>query len=375
MLLATGVARAGDPDEDYLKIYSQIEDAESLETGGQATQALAKYREAAKALALFARSHPDWNAKVVNTRLNRLADSISVLSARPASASPARTNAAASGGAIAAGAPKLLQAGAEPRKVLRLHPKAGDKQSVETTLKMSMETKMGEMEAPSMKLPVMKMTMDVNVKSVSAQGDITYELVVGDASLGDEPGALPQVVDMLKASFTKLKGMSGQGTVSDRGLSKGVEMKAPPGTDPQSRQTMEQMKEILSGAVPPLPEEAVGPGAKWEVRKTLKSQGMSIDQTSTYELVAVEGDRLTAKTTVAQRAGSQKIQSPAMPGMKLDLNKMVGNGTGELTYDLGQLLPAQATSDLRTESSMSLGGAQKQTINQKLELNVKLQAK
>jgi hypothetical protein len=240
---------------------------------------------------------------------------------------------------------------------------------------MSMETKMGEMEAPSMKLPVMKMTMDVNVKSVSAQGDITYELVVGDASLGDEPGALPQVVDMLKASFTKLKGMSGQGTVSDRGLSKGVEMKAPPGTDPQSRQTMEQMKEILSGAVPPLPEEAVGPGAKWEVRKTLKSQGMSIDQTSTYELVAVEGDRLTAKTTVAQRAGSQKIQSPAMPGMKLDLNKMVGNGTGELTYDLGQLLPAEATSDLRTESSMSLGGAQKQTINQKLELNVKLQAK
>ena len=69
----------------------------------------------------------------------------------------------------------------------------------------------------------------------------------------------------------------------------------PPGADAQTRQLMDQMKDSFSSVAAPLPEEAVGPGARWEVKMPIKSQGMTIDQTATYELVSLEGERLTTK--------------------------------------------------------------------------------
>src|SRR5207245_1035101 len=92
---------------------------------------------------------------------------------------------------------KLLDAGAEPRKVLRLHPKTGDKQTLNMTMKMAMDIKLGEMQNPAMKLPPMKLTLEVTAKAVSAEGEITYELVMRDASVGDEPEALPQLAEAM----------------------------------------------------------------------------------------------------------------------------------------------------------------------------------
>ncbi len=129
----------------------------------------------------------------------------------------------------------------------------------------------------------------------------------------------------------------------------------------------------LSG---PLPEEAVGPGAKWEAKMPIKSQGMTIDQMATYEIVSLEEDHITAKITIAQRAANQKMQNPAMPAVKLDLTKMVGNGGGDLTLDLTKLIPTQATLESHSELSMNMNNAgQKQTMNMKLDLNVRIEAK
>jgi len=79
-----------------------------------------------------------------------------------------------------------------------------------------------------------------------------------------------------------------------------------------------------------LPEEAVGPGAKWEVKMPVHSQGMTIAQTTSYELLSLEAERLTVTNTVSQSASNQKIQSPVMPGLKVDLTKMTGTGTGNI---------------------------------------------
>ncbi len=377
LLLAAGPARAGEPDEDYLPIYTQIQEADSLATSGQATQALAIYREAVTALQGFQKKYPTWNQRMVSARLNRVVEKISALSEKPAAAPQPRTNVAAGAAPPASersgtpvGQAKLLEAGAEPRQVLRLHPKAGDKQTLDMTVKVTMENKVGAMETPAMKLPAIKMTLEVAVKSVSAEGDIAYEMVMSDINVADDTGAGAQLAELLKASLDTAKGMSATGTVSDRGVSKAVEVKIPGGIDQQSRQTMEQMKDSFSGAIVMLPEEAVGPGAKWEVRKTNKSQGFVVDQTQTYELVAADGDRLTAKTTVAERAANQKI------GGKVDITKYVGTGTGELTYELGHLLPPTASSDSHVDMTMSMGGgAQKQMIIKKTDINVRIQAR
>jgi hypothetical protein len=139
---------------------------------------------------------------------------------------------------------------------------------------------------------------------------------------------------------------------------------------------MDQMKDLVTQLVAPLPEEAVGPGAKWDVKMPLKSQGITVDQTATYEVVSIEGDRLTIKSTIVQHAANQKIQNPAMPTLKMDLTKMVGSGSGEHTSDLTHLLPTTGTGKVHSETSMTMNmGGQKQAMNLKVDVNLRFEAK
>jgi len=367
LVLASWPAQADDPDDEYLRILGLIEQADSLDAGGKAGAALAKYQQAQTALASFQTSYRAWNPKMISYRLSYAAEKIASLSQKAAPAG---------GTANSTIQIKLLDAGAEPRKVLRLHPKAGETQAVDLTVKMVIDVKIGEMENPSMKLPSMKMGLNVTVKDVSSAGDITYEMSVSEASAADDPDVMPQVADAMKASLAGVKGMSGTGTLASHGINKGMEVKAATETDPQVRQAIEQMKEAFTRTTTPLPEEAVGAGARWEVKMPIKSQGMTIDQTVTYTAVSIEAERLTAESTIVQSAASQKIQNPVMPAIKLDLNKMTGNGTGKLTLDLAHLLPTETTGEIHSETSLGMNaGDQKQAMTVKTDMNVRLQAK
>ena len=62
----------------------------------------------------------------------------------------------------------LLEPGAEPRKVLRFQPKAGDKQIVAFRMKMAMDP------SPLPNLPPITETTQITIKNVSANGDIDY---------------------------------------------------------------------------------------------------------------------------------------------------------------------------------------------------------
>jgi hypothetical protein len=367
LLLGVLPARADGPDDEYLRIYGLIQTADELSADGKTAPAKAKYREAAAALASFKTNYPYWNAKLVSYRLNYVAQKL---------APPAEKPPTAAGSETSTTQVKLLEPGAEPRKVLRLHPNPGDKQTLAFSMKMAMETKVGEMETPAMKLPVIKMSLEATVKGVAENGDITYEMVMGDIGVSDEPGATPAVAEALKSALSGVKGLSGSGTISRSGFSKGFEFKAPPGSNPQAQQVVDQMKEFYTELAAPLPEEAVGPGAKWEVRMPLKTQGMTIDQTATYEVVSLEGESLTTKSTIVQQAANQKIQNPAMPGIKVDLTKMTGKGSSERTFDLAKLLPTTGTGKVHTETAMAMNmGGQKQAMTMKMDMDVQFEAK
>jgi hypothetical protein len=381
LLLGLWPARADGPDDDYLQIYNLIHQADDLNTNGKTAQAKAKFQEAQTALKNFQRDYPDWNVKLVAYRVNYVAGKVAALSAPPPAAGTATNAPEAQSGATASAQTStkqvnLLEAGPEPRKVLRLHPSPGDKQTLVLTVKMVMETKLGAVETPATKVPPIKMTMDATVKEVSDTGDITCELVMGDISVSDEPGGTPGVAEAMKAVFAGAKGLSGTGTISSRGISKGFEFKSPAGSNPQARQLMDQMKGFVTQLIAPFPEEAIGPGARWEAKIPINSQGMTMDQTATYEAVSLEGERLTTKSALVQHAANQKIENPAMPGMKMDLTKMVGNGSGERTFDLGHLLPVAGTEKAHSETSMTMNmGGQKQAMTMKMDLNLKFEAK
>lgn len=369
LLLALMPAWADEAETRYLRVHELIDQADTLNRAGERDAAKTKYQEAHSALVIFKQRHPTWNVKVVSYRLNYLTEKITALS-QPVVAettTAARTSSAASSGPV-----KLLSAGAEPRRVLRLQPQPGHRQTTTTTLRMAMDMGFGQ----PMKIPAIIMPMEVTVKEVAADGDITYEYVIGDVSVAAEPDALPQVAETMQASLGGVKGLSGTATLSHRGFSRDSDSVLPAGADPTMRQALSQLQETWSNIAAQLPEEAVGVGAKWEVRQPLQSQGMTVNQTATYELLSLDGERFSAALTMTQTASSQKIQNPAMPQMKLDVTKLTGTGRGNLTVDLGQVMPLLATSQAQTEMSLSMDmGGQKQKLTMKTDLNLRMESK
>jgi hypothetical protein len=383
LLMLAVPTRADDADDQYLRVFNIIEKADALNSKGQSAQALAKYREAQTALENFQKTQPAWNGQIVAFRLEYVGQKIAELSPKAPKTATEGTNQAAQESQAEPGATsastalqvKLLEPGSEPRKVLRLHPKPGDKQSVSLTLVMAMEIKAGEMQNP-MKMPPMTMTMDSTVKDVSPEGDITYEMVMGEAKVAEDSDAMPQLVDAMKTALGGMKGIKGTGIISAQGVPKSTEMEVPASADAQLRQAMDQAKDSFKNLAAPLPQEAVGPGARWEVRQPIKSQGMTMNQTTTFQIVSIEGDRVTATSTLNQSASNQKIQSPAMQGLKLDLTKLVGTGKGNINFDLAHLMPSASSVDSHTDMSMAMNmGDQKQTMSMKLDLKLNMEAK
>ena len=131
LLLPVCAARAAvEPEEAYLPIFNLIQQGDSLNKEGQATQAVAKYEEALIKIRGMQGNYPNFNVKMLAYRSNDVALKLAGISAKLSPGGEAEqggtTVAAASRGSPQpAGATqvKLLEAGGEPRKALRFHVK------------------------------------------------------------------------------------------------------------------------------------------------------------------------------------------------------------------------------------------------------------
>ncbi len=386
-LLATPwPARADDPDDLYSRVFDLIQQAQTLEKEHQRAPALAKYRQAQADLQNLRSEYPVWQRTLVAWRENFLASKIDALSQRPGPAptnpgapqteaqpAPESTAPTASRGEQVV---KLLDPGAAPRQKLRLHPKAGDKQTVEINLDIASGTKIGQMQMPAPKMPPMKITADTTVQDVSPNGDISYQLVIADTAVGTETGAPPQATAMMRATLGAVKGLSETVKISSRGIKEESHLKAPPGASPQINQSAQQLLNSLSDLFVPLPEEAVGAGARWQATTHVKSQGMTIDQTSDNRLDSIQGGHLTVQATITEAASNQTISNPAMPAMKIHVARVAGKGAGKMTVDLARLLPQDGSVTMHTEVSMSMAaGGRRQSITATTDMQMEMHSK
>ena len=93
VLLALSGARAEGPDDQYIRIYTLIQEADKLNSSGQPSEALPKYLEAQTALQRFQAGYPDWNVRVIKFRVSYVAGKIAAVSARVPAPAPASTGA------------------------------------------------------------------------------------------------------------------------------------------------------------------------------------------------------------------------------------------------------------------------------------------
>jgi hypothetical protein len=296
--------------------------------------------------------------------------------AAPAAAPPAGPPPAEPGPAPTPGAPvvTLLEAGAEPRRPLRLRPRIGDVQEIELTVRLEMEQSVDGRVMPSQKAPGMRYTMETTVKAPDDAGDITYAFEFRNAAVIDEAGVHPVLVDMMRTALQALEGLRGVGVMTDRGFSKLVRFERPPDMDPGLVEQLEAMERSMGQLVPPLPNEPVGVGAAWKVERSVPHQGMLIRQTDLVNLVAADDDRIEIRTDLRQRADPQKLEAPGMPPM--NLLSLEAKGTTTAVLRPGRLFPETSTTDLTNDTEILLEqfGAQQQ-LHQHTELRSEMKTK
>src|SRR6266581_620133 len=70
LLVGSAVLRADGPDDEYVRIYNLIQQADALAEGGRGELARQKYAEAQTELDRVQKAYPGWNEQVVQFRLN-----------------------------------------------------------------------------------------------------------------------------------------------------------------------------------------------------------------------------------------------------------------------------------------------------------------
>jgi len=81
-------ARAQGPDDQYVRIYLLMRQADTLKDSSQPAGALPRYLEAQSALQRLQKIYPDWNVKVVKFRLDYLASKIAEITPKTAPVAP-----------------------------------------------------------------------------------------------------------------------------------------------------------------------------------------------------------------------------------------------------------------------------------------------
>jgi hypothetical protein len=268
---------------------------------------------------------------------------------------------------------ELVEAGTEPRRELRYVYKKGQKERIDLTTKTKLGmTMMGKtVDAPA--TPPVSMIASLEVVSVDGDGTAKRKLAVEKVKMTAAPDPANPGAKELAEQLGNLEKLRGRDEVDSRGVVRAIRMEFAGSDDPQLKQIASSMEQNFGQLGAPFPEEAVGVGAKWRVKTRLEQMGFRLDQTATYKLVALDGDKGKLEITIQQTAPAGKLALPGVPpGASADLESMKGHGTGDVAFELGRTVPfgnMETTADIKVKIDMA---GQTQSTSMKMTMNVSL---
>jgi len=206
------------------------------------------------------------------------------------------------GGGSAPGAPgaddaaklKVTEPGAEPRAARKYAFVANRSDKRVMLIKQSAGREGG---GPAQE-GAFQLTADFTPKAVKP-ASTTFEMKVLKVELPDAQGAQKAQAQAQLGAFT---GLTGKFDITPRGEIGEVDFKADERMQgPGAEMIVQSLQQALELLVPPLPEAAIGVGAKWERKVDRKERGMDNTTKHSFELkeVSAEGGVVTAQIELA----------------------------------------------------------------------------
>ncbi len=230
---------------------------------------------------------------------------------------------------------------------------------------------------PKVKLPESVMTIEMVVTKVDANGDIHYQFSYSDADVVGDTTVPPNVIEAMRSQIRKIVGINGSCIVDNRGQTKAYNLVLPERLDQNTKQRLEQMSNSLNQLYSPVPQQAVGIGAKWRLSSSPNLGGINLTQVTTYQLISLQNNVATLDAITEQHAGPQNLTRPGLPtGSTLTLKSLDSQGQGQITMGLNRLLPIRSNVSMHSNTEVNTRHAgQVATIGTKLFMELALQSK
>ncbi|MCZ4539727.1 hypothetical protein ACIQCV_08620 [Dietzia maris] len=160
------------------------------------------------------------------------------------------------------------------------------------------------------------------------------------------------VDELRNAQFSTAPGFTVTWTRSADGIVRELSLAAPSGATDAARAGVEITANAVSDATVAFPTEEIGVGARWTVTRRV-DDAVAPTRVTTYELVDVDGDIATVRssTTAPDPAGTLAAPAPdGGPGVTLDVESYEVTGSGELMVDLRAPVPVGGTTESSTRA-------------------------
>lgn len=269
---------------------------------------------------------------------------------------------------------KLLSAGTGTKTPLRYHFRAPETHRVLVTITMSVGVSTEERSVPVQRMPAMEMELALAHEAVSQAGVLKYnfQLIRAELAGGDGGSMKRRFSKTLGPALKQLEGLKGSGEASPRGLAKLGTIQVPPSMPSEARKAVQSLQEQLQRLAVPLPEQAVGEGARWEVSQPLQRATLRMGQTITYTLVKRQANRVTFDVSLKQFAPQQELNKAQLPrGATAVLHSLRSSGTGRFEVDLSRPAPRGTLRyHTRMDQTVSAGGK-----SQRMQIDMRFEAR
>lgn len=240
----------------------------------------------------------------------------------------------------------LLSAGAGKKAPLRYQLAAGSKQTLTMTMDMQLamflraEPGAAETPLPRARAPKTRFTIDLNITSVAADGDLTLTYRYRRFEVLPDAAVAQEILAATAKSLAELEGVAGHMVVSSRGFVKEHRLDLPATLSPQAKESLKSFKRSMGQMAAPLPQEPVGKGARWQVKTQIELNGAVLDVVTVSKLVERKGKRAKLELAIEQTSGRQALE---VNGIKSELVSALFTASGLTLIDLGALAPRSAT--------------------------------
>lgn len=273
---------------------------------------------------------------------------------------------------------ELLNAGNAARQTLRFQPAINAKEMALMTVTTDMEMSVTGQPASKFKLPGSLMTIEAMATKIDANGDIQAQFKYADADVVSTTDTPEEALAAMRRIIKKLVGMKGSFIVDNRRQTKAFNVSLPRKIDADAKQIIEQISQSLNQLSLPLPEQAVGVGAKWRVSSPININGINMMQIATYQLLALQDGFAVFDVNIQQQAAAQQVnQSGAPKGATVTLQSYNSQRQGQITMRLDRLIPIRSKLSLRSNSQTSTTNDRTQevtAIDTKLTMDLALES-